>query len=106
MNKIKDVNFLLLTPEQNKEFQKALLTAIQKINNAFEAPHAVKEQLMKTDIKMANNVLNTAGKLRSAESGIMQGMAVIAERRGKSKIFKDYIDFNLPHLKPIKKLKK
>lgn len=106
MNEIKDVKFLLLTSKQNEEFQKALLTAIQKINDAFDAPHAVKEQLMKTDIKMANNILNTAGKLRSAESGMMQGMAVIAERREKSKIFQEYIDFNLPHLKPIKKLKK
>jgi len=106
MNKIKDVKFLLLTSEQNKEFQKALLTAIEKINMAFDAPYTVKERLMKTDIKMANNVLNTAGKLRSAESGMMQGMAVIAERRGKSKIFQEYIDFNLPHLKPIKKLNK
>lgn len=91
--------------DAGEDFHALLKESIRKARKYYNEPQAVKQNLAKTDVKMINNVLNTAGRILSAQSGITQGMAVLAARREKSDEFKEFVDYNLPQFKPTKLLK-
>jgi hypothetical protein len=73
----------------------------------FNSPYAAKENLIKTDMKVANTVLTTFARIRQAESGMVQAVTVVGDRAGKSEEFRAMISDNLPQISlPKKQLKK
>ena len=86
--------------DSGNDFQELLKESIKRAKKYYDEPQAVKQNLAKTDSKMIINVLNTAGKILSAQSGITQALTVLATKREKSDKFKEYTDYNLPHFKP------
>jgi len=82
----------------------AMKESLEVIINYFDSSRAAKENLLKTDIRVANNVLNTFAKMRQAESGMIQALTVLGERQAKSDEFKRFIQENLPQIEVSKKL--
>jgi len=82
----------------------AMKESLEVIIGYFDSPRAAKENLLKTDIKVANNVLNTFARMRQAESGMIQALTVLGERQAKSAEFKQFIQENLPQIEVGKKL--
>ena len=78
--------------------------AINTIIEYFKSPHAAKENLIKTDMKVANTVLSTFARMRQAESGELQALTILGERADKSAGFREFIQENLPQIEMMKKL--
>lgn len=66
---------------------------------------AAKENLIKTDYKVASSTLGFVGRILQAESAMVQAFTVMADRVGKSEDFKKMISDNLPQVKlPAKQI--
>lgn len=78
--------------------------SLEAIIKYFDSPRAAKENLMKTDLKVANTVLTTFARMRQAESGMIQALTVLGERATRSAEFKAFIEDNLPQIETTKKL--
>ena len=101
----KRLRITVLTQDASNQMHKAILKSLKAINEYFEMPSAAKKNLAQ-DIKIANNVINAFAKIRQHESGremvLLQLGKMVSEDK---KEFKEFIQENLPHLAPIKKLK-
>jgi hypothetical protein len=100
------VPFSMMGAGQKEKIDKAIDRALAVMENIFDASMAAKENLMKTDFKVANSTLSFVGRILQAESAMVQAITVMADRAGKSEDFKAMIANNLPQIQlPAKKLK-
>ncbi|MFA5075730.1 MAG: hypothetical protein WC436_06555 [Candidatus Babeliales bacterium] len=101
------VPFSMMGPEQKTKIDKAINHALDSLEAIHAAPHAAKENLMKTEFKVAAVELSFVGKILQAESAMVQAITVMADRAGKSEDFRSMIAENLPQIQlpTAKKLK-
>lgn len=99
--------FSMMGKENKGKVDAEINAAFEMLDNIRQAPHAAKENLMKTDFKVASTILNFVGRILQAESAMVQAITVLAERAGKSSDFRDMISDNLPGIMlPAPKAKK
>jgi hypothetical protein len=92
---------------QKKKIDKAIDQSLSVMEEILDAPMAAKDNLMKTNFKIANTTLGFVGRILQAESAMVQAVTVMADRAGKSDDFRAMIEENLPHITfPKKQLKK
>lgn len=96
--------FSMMGKEAKEKIDEEINRAFDELKEIREAPHAAKENLMKTNFKTASLTLGFIGRLLSSESGMAQAMAVLGERQVKSAEFKEFIETNLPQITIAKKL--
>jgi hypothetical protein len=97
-------DYLNFSRVQGKENLNALVDdAAAILRNIMSAPNAAKENLMKTDYKVAVAAGNLVKSIIQAESANTMAMAVLSQRRRADE---EFIEANVPGLKvPVKKLK-
>lgn len=78
--------------------------AASKLMNILNAPHAAKENLMKTDYKAAVAAANVVKTLVQAESANLQAMTVLATRIEGSDNLRAFIDANMPQINVAKRI--
>ena len=91
----------------SKKLEELVEESYQKIKEIYDSPHAAKVNLMRTDGKLAINVLSTYRTIRQSDSGDRQSKAVIARMVCESKEeMRKFIEKNLPEITiPTKQLK-
>lgn len=99
--------FSMMGKDQKGKIDKAIDRSLEIMEKIYSAPEAAKENLMKTDFKVANSTLGFVGRILQAESAMVQAFTVLADRAGKSEEFSRMISDNLPqiHMPERKKLK-
>lgn len=98
--------FSMMGKDEKGKIDKAIDQSLAVMQQIFDAPMAAKENLMKTDFKVANSTLGFVGRILQAESAMVQAVTVMADRAGKSDDFRKMIAENLPQINlPAKKLK-
>jgi hypothetical protein len=88
--------FSMMGKDQKAKIDAAIDQSLAVMETILDAPMAAKENLMKTDFKVANSTLGFVGRILQAESAMVQAFTVLADRAGKSKDFKKMISDNLP----------
>jgi len=107
MSKASFVPFSMMGEPQKAKVDDMIDTAYAILKEIRVASHAAKENLMKTDFKVAGVMLSFVGKLLQSESAMVQAVTVMADRAGKSEDFRGVISANLPNIiLPHKQLKK
>jgi hypothetical protein len=84
--------------EDRKEIAAEIRAARKALVQILEAPHAAKENLMKTDYKTAATMLAFYGRLLQAESASLMAHTVLADRAANSEAFSKILKANLPEL--------
>jgi len=97
--------FWQFTEGESGKLHEAMEQSLDAITEYFKQPRATKENVRKEEMKIAIPVLNAIVRMRQAESGMVQALAVLGERATKSEEFKEFIEKNLPHISTTKKLK-
>ncbi len=98
--------FSMMVENQRAKIDMAIDQSLAVMEKILDAPMAAKENLMKTDFKVANSTLGFVGRILQAESAMVQAFTVLADRAGKSEDFKKMIAEKLPQIQlPAKKLK-
>jgi hypothetical protein len=101
------VPFSMMGADRKETIDKVIDRALRVLGEIHDAPHAAKENLMKTEFKTAAVELGFVGRLLQAESANLMAFSVMANRVGKSEEFRAMISENLPQIIiPPKKLKK
>jgi hypothetical protein len=88
----------MMGTEQKEKIDKAINSSLEIMEKISKAPMAAKENLMKTDFKIANSTLGFVGRILQAESAMVQAITVLADRAGKSNEFRKMISDNLPQI--------
>jgi len=97
--------FSMMGKGQKVKIDKAIDQSLLIMEKILDAPMAAKENLMKTDFKVANSTLAFVGRILQAESAMVQAFTVLADRVGKSEDFKKMISDNLPQIQlPAKQI--
>ena len=98
--------FSMMGGVQKERIDRAINQALDILEEIHNAPHAVKENLMKTEFKIANTSLNFVGRILQAESAMVQAVTSLADKADKSEEFREMISGNLPQINiKVKKLK-
>lgn len=88
--------FSMMGRDQKDKIDKAIDQSLAIMDKIASSPEAAKENLMKTDFKVANATLGFVGRILQAESAMVQAFTVLADRAGKSEEFSQMISDNLP----------
>jgi hypothetical protein len=90
--------FSMMGKDQKGKIDKAIDQALNIMEKIYDAPMAAKDNLMKTDFKVANSTLGFVGRILQAESAMVQAITVLADRSSKSDDFRKMIAENLPQI--------
>jgi hypothetical protein len=88
----------MMGKDQREKIDQAIDQSLAVMGKILDAPMAAKENLMKTDFKVANSTLGFVGRILQAESAMVQAFTVLADRAGKSEGFRGIIADNLPQI--------